>query len=119
MLKTLPRDVPEMDTLDYVTLMTIKDMAAGMTKDEILNTFSIKWDELEKTEQIYFDEFSAFGKGMAIKTVVQNLLDSTKGKTGAQAAMQFLRRFAKEFEKEVEGDASGAFSFSFGSKSDG
>lgn len=114
MLKTLPRDVPEMDTLDYVTLMTIKDMAVGMEKDEILATFSIDWADLSKTEQIYFEEFSAYGKGMAINTVVQNLLDGTKGKAGTQAAMQFLKRFAKQFEKEVEGDSSGNFSFRFG-----
>tara|TARA_R110000803_G_scaffold62252_1_gene122499 strand:+ start:88 stop:441 length:354 start_codon:yes stop_codon:yes gene_type:complete len=114
MLKSLPRDVPEMDTLDYVTLMTVKDMAAGMSKDEILATFSIEWDDLEKTEQIYFDEFMAFGKGMAINLVVQNLLDGTKGRAGTQAAMQFLKRFAKEFESDVEGDSSGSFSFQFG-----
>jgi len=114
MLKTLPRDVPEMDTLDYVTLMTVKDMAAGMSREEILQTFSIKMEDLEKTEQIYFEEFYQFGKGMAINTVVQNLVKSTEGKAGSQAAMQFLRRFAKEFEKEVEGDATGSFSFKFG-----
>lgn len=117
MLKTLPRDVPEMDTLDYVTLMTVKDMAAGMSKEEILATFSIEWDDLSKTEQIYFEEFSAFGKGMAVNLVVQNLLESTKGRAGSQAAMQFLKRFAKEFESDVEGDSSGSFSFSFGKES--
>lgn len=116
MLKTLPREVPEMDILDYVTLMTIKDMAAGMNPDEILATFSIDKDDLSKTEQIYFDEFYAYGKGMAVNIVVQNLLESTKGKTGQQAAMAFLRRFAREFEGEVEGDSSGSFSFSFGTE---
>ena len=116
MLKELPREVPEMDILDYITLMTIKDMAAGMTKEEILNTFSIKEDDLSKTEGIYFEEFYQYGKGMAINTVVQNYIASTSGKTGQQAAMQYLRRFAKEFEKEVEGDSSGNFSFSFGGK---
>ena len=114
MLKTLPRDVPEMDTLDYVTLMTVKDMAAGMSKDEVLGTFSIQMDDLTKTERIYFDEFYAFGKGMAVNQVVQNLIESTKGRQGQAAAMSFLRRFAKEWEGEVEGDSSGAFSFSFG-----
>ena len=114
MLKTLPRDVPEMDTLDYVTLMTVKDMAAGMSKDEVLGTFSIQMDDLTKTERIYFDEFYAFGKGMAVNQVVQNLIESTKGRQGQAAAMSFLRRFAKEWEGEVEGDSGGAFSFSFG-----
>ena len=114
MLKTLPREVPEMDILDYVTLMTIKDMAAGMNPEEILATFSISKDDLTKTERIYFDEFYAYGKGMAVNIVVQNLLESTKGRQGQQAAMAFLRRFAKEFEGEVEGDSSGSFSFSFG-----
>ena len=114
MLKTLPRDVPEMDILDYVTLMMVKDMGAAMSKDEILDTFSIDWDDLSKTEQIYFEEFMAFGKGMAVNTVVQNLIDSTKGRQGQAAAMAFLRRFGKEFESEIEGDSSGSFSFQFG-----
>jgi hypothetical protein len=114
MLKTLPRDVPEMDILDYVTLMTVKEMGAAMSKEEILDTFSIEWDDLSKTERIYFDEFLAFGKGMAVNTVVQNLIDSTKGKSGQGAAMAFLRRFSENFEKEVEGDSSGEFNFKFG-----
>lgn len=114
MLKSLPRDVPEMDILDYVTLMTIKDMGAAMDKDEILATFSIKWDDLSLTEQIYFEEFLAYGKGMAVNTVVKNLIDSTKGRQGQAAAMSFLRRFGKNFENEIEGDSSGSFSFKFG-----
>lgn len=115
MMKALPRDVPEMDTLDYTTLMQVKDMAAGMTKEEILDTFSISKDNLDEDETIYFDEFYAFGKGMAVSKVVNNLIDSTRGKQGSAAAMAFLRRFAKEFENEVEGDSSGSFSFQFGS----
>jgi len=115
MLKSLPRDVPEMDTLDFTTLMQVKDMAAGMSKDEILTTFSIVKDDLDKDEIIYFDEFYNFGRGMAVSKVVNNLIDSTRGKQGSAAAMAFLRRFASEFEKEVEGDSSGEFNFQFGS----
>ena len=114
MLKSLPRDVPEMDIFDYTTLMTVKEMAAGMSKEEILNTFSIKEDDLSKTEKIHFDEFFAYGKGMAVKEVINNLVESTKGRQGQAAAMAYLRRFAKEFEGEVEGDTSASFSFQFG-----
>jgi hypothetical protein len=51
---------------------------------------------------------------MAVHTVIQNLIESTRGRQGQAAAMQFLRRFAKQFEQEIEGDSSGTFSFSFG-----
>jgi hypothetical protein len=51
---------------------------------------------------------------MAVATVVQNLVDGSKGRHGQAAAMAFLRRFAKEFEGVPEGDSSGSFSFSFG-----
>jgi hypothetical protein len=111
---TIPREVPEMDIFDYTSLCTVKDMAAGMTKEEILETFNIKEDDLSKTEQIYFDEFYAFGKGMAVNTVIQNFIESTRGRQGQAAAMSFLKRFAKNFEGEIEGDSSGSFSFSFG-----
>ena len=114
MLLQLPREVPEMDLLDLTTLMQVKEMAAGMTKDEILLTFSIKEDDLSTDEKIYFDEFYQYGRGTAINRVVQNLLDNTKGKAGQLAAMSFLRRFAKDFEGEIEGDSSGEFSFTFG-----
>ena len=115
---TIPREVPEMDIFDYTSLCTVKDMAAGMTKAEILETFHLDLEDLSKTEEIYFDEFYAYGKGMAVNVVVQNLIESTRGRQGQAAAMQFLRRFAKQFEQEIEGDTSGAFSFSFG-KQDG
>ena len=115
MLTSLPRDVPDMDMFDYSTLMLVVDMAAGMSKEEIYDTFSIQREDMNKDEAIYFDEFYAYGKGMAVHKVVQNLIDATKGRTGAQAAMSFLRRFAKEFEGEVEGDTSGSFSFTFDS----
>lgn len=114
MLKTLPTAVPEMDSLDFVTLMLVKDMAGGMTKEEILSTFSISLEDLDEDEIIYFNEFYAYGKGTAVNKVVQNLIESTKGKSGQGAALAYLRRFATEFEKEVEGDSSGTFSFQFG-----
>ena len=110
----IPREVPEMDIFDYTSLCTVKDMAAGMSKEEILATFHISLDDLSKTEEIYFDEFYAYGKGMAVNVVVQNLIESTRGRQGQAAAMQFLKRFAKQFEGEIEGDSSGSFSFSFG-----
>lgn len=116
MLKSLPREVPEMDILDLETLELVKDMAAGMTKEEVLATFSINAEEFSTDEQIYFDEFYAYGKGMAVHIVVTNLIAATKGRQGQPAAMSFLRRFAKEFEGEVESDSSGSFSFSFGNK---
>ncbi len=114
MLTALPREVPDMDNLDLTMLNQVTEMAAGMTKDEIFETFSIKQDDLDEDEIIYFDEFYAFGRGMAVNRVVQNLLANTKGKAGQAAAMSFLRRFAKGFEGEVEGDQSGEFNFTFG-----
>lgn len=117
MLKELPKKVPEMDILDYEILMLIKDMAAGMTKKEILDTFSIEVEDFSKDEEIFFNEFYSFGKGMAIHKVVTNLVDSTKGRQGQAAAMSFLRRFASEFESEIEGDKNGSFSFTFGNPS--
>ena len=116
MLFALPREVPDMDNLDLTTLNQIKEMAAGMSKDEIFNTFSIDQGKLSKDEVIYFDEFYNFGRGMAVNRVVQNLLDNTKGKAGQAAAMSFLRRFSKEFEAEIESENSGEFSFQFGEK---
>ena len=103
-----------MEFLDLTTLNQIKEMAAGMSKEEILLTFSIKYDDLSNDEVIYFDEFYQYGRGMAVNRVVQNLLENTKGKTGQAAAMSFLRRFAKQFEQELESDTSGEFSFTFG-----
>jgi len=114
MLKTLPRDVPEMDSLDFTTLMMVKEMAAGMNKEEILNTFSLTLEDLDEDEIIYFNEFYNYGRGTAVNTVIQNLLQQSKGKGGQAAAMAFLRRFSKEFEAELEGDSKGSFSFSFG-----
>lgn len=103
-----------MDLLDHTTLMQVAEMAAGMTEAEILDTFSLTADDLSKDEEVYFNEFYRYGRGMAVNRVVQNLLESTKGRQGQAAAMSFLRRFAKQFEGELEGDSSGSFSFSFG-----
>lgn len=114
MLKTLPTEVPEMKTLDFVTLMQIQEMASvGMNKEEILNTFSIDKKDFDTDEEVYFNEFYAYGKGMGVYKVGNNLLESTRGKNGQPAAMAYLRRFAKEFEAEIEGDSGGEFSFEF------
>lgn len=115
MLTELPREVPDMEILDLTILMEVSDMAAGMTREEILKTFSIELDELSKDERIYFDEFYNYGRGMAVRKVVNNLVEATRGRQGQAAAMSFLRRFAKEFEGELEGETSGEFSFRFGS----
>ena len=114
MLTELPREVPDMEVLDLTILHEVADMAAGMSKEEILQTFSIVFDDLSKDEQVYFNEFFNYGRGMAVRKVVNNLIDSSKGRQGQAAAMSFLRRFAKEFEGELEGDASGEFHFQFG-----
>ena len=105
-----------MDHLDYVSLVLISEMAAGMNKEEILSTLYLKVEDLDTDEVIAFDEFYNWGRGMAVHKVVKNLIESSKGKGGQPAAMSFLRRFAKEFEGEVESDQSGSFSFQFGDK---
>lgn len=114
MLTELPRDVPDMDMFDLTTLNKVAEMAAGMSKEEIYETFSVDPEDFTKDEKIYFTEFYNYGRGMAINRVVQNLVEATKGRTGTIASMAFLRRFAKEWEGEVEGDASGSMSFQFG-----
>ena len=114
MLKSLPREVPEMDILDINILMDVADMAKGMTKEEILAGFTISMEDFSQDEEIFFNEFYNYGKAMGIRVVVNNLVESTKGRQGTAAAMAYLRRFATEFEGEVEGDSSGSFSFSFG-----
>jgi hypothetical protein len=118
MLKSLPNEVPEMDILDIGILNDVADMAKGMTKEEILAGFSINIKDFSTDEQIFFNEFYAYGKAMGIRIVVNNLVDATKGRQGQPAAIAYLRRFAKEFEKEIEGDSDGSFSFSFGKKND-
>lgn len=116
MLKELPKKVPEMKILDLELLTYVKDMAGGMTKEEILETFSIELKDLAKDEGVFFDEFYNYGKGMAVHKVINNLIESTKGRQGQGAAMHFLRRFAKNFEGDLEGDSSGTFSFQFGTR---
>lgn len=118
-MKSLPTEVPEMEHLDYVTLVMVSEMAAGMDKEEILDTLFLKREDLDNDERIAFDEFYQWGRGMAVHKVVQNLIEQSKGRAGTPAAMAFLRRFAKEFEGEVEGDTKGNFSFSFGSEGGG
>ena len=119
MLKELPKKVPEMDILDMELLTYVKDMAAGMTKEEVLQTFSIDKNDFSEEEEVFFDEFYNYGRGMAVHKVITNLVESTKGRQGQAAAMSFLRRFAKEFEGELEGDSSGSFSFRFGTAEGG
>jgi len=114
MMKSLPRDVPEMKFLDMTILMLVHDMAGTMGKEEILETFTLKREDLTDGEKVFFDEFYAFGRGNAIREVGRNLIDATKGRQGVPAAMAYLKRFAKEFEGDVEGDSSGSFSFTFG-----
>ena len=105
-----------MEAFDYTDLVLVSNMAAGMAKDEILDTFSVKREDLSADEAIYFDEFYAYGRGMTKHKVIMNLVESTKGRAGQAAALAYLRRFAKEFEEDIDsgGDTSGNFSFSFG-----
>ena len=113
-MKSLPTEVPEMDHFDLIDLMAVNEMAAGMNKEEILETFSYKEEDLDADEKIYFAEFFNYGRGMAKRKVINNLIESTKGRSGTNAAMAYLRRFSKEFEGEVEGESTGSFSFKFG-----
>lgn len=114
MLKELPKKVPEMEVLDHDALCLIADLAAGLTKEEIMTGMDINKDDLSEEEVVFFDQFYNFGKMQTMHKVLNNLVESTKGRQGQQAAMQYLRRFAKNFEGEVEGDSSGTFSFRFG-----
>lgn len=114
MFKELPKKVPEMDVLDHDALMMVAEMAGGLTKEEIMVGMNIKSDDLSEEEEIFFDNFYNYGKMMTVHKVFNNLVESTKGRQGQAAAMQYLRRFAKNFEGEVEGDSTGSFSFTFG-----
>ena len=115
MLKELPKKVPEMEILDHEILLLVKEMAGTMmTKEEILSTFSISFDDLNEDEEVFFKEFYNYGKGMAIYKVGNNLIESNRGRKGQIAALSFLRRFAKNFESELEGDKKALFNFQFG-----
>ena len=86
-----------MDILDMSILMDVADMAKGMTKEEILNGFTLTMEDFSDEEEIFFNEFYNYGKAMGIRVVVNNLVESTKGRQGTAAAMAYLTLPGKDF----------------------
>lgn len=92
---------PPMDHLNEAILAEVRDAArAGLDKDDILTGYSLKIEQLTKTEVIYFDESFNYGRFQGLKLMGEKLQDEAKRKGGAPAALAFLRRFSKSWEGE-------------------
>jgi len=112
---TIPFEVPEMQNLNIVTLNLVAEMAQGMTKEEIFESFSCEADDLEDHELAWFDKFYYYGRGAAVSQVIKNLIETSR--KNPAAGVTFLRRQSKVFEGDLaDGDATETFSFTFGSK---
>lgn len=113
---TIPFAVPEMESLDIMTLNLVAEMAKGMSRAEILEAFSCEWEDLDKFEQAWFTKFFNFGKAGAVKEVISNLIEISR--KNPAAGITFLKQQSKTFEGagEASGSGSETFSFTFGSK---
>lgn len=107
------QDIPPLDVFDQATLTEVQDMAkVGMSKEEILDTYSITaedWEAMPKTDRIYFEQFYSYGRGMGVRQVGEYLFQQASSKNGMQASLAYLKRFAKNFEGDVQGE-NGNFS---------
>lgn len=95
------------------TLTEVQEWArAGITKEEIMEGYSILWEDLPKEDQDAFMEHYKYGRIQGIKQMSDALFLQARGKQGTAAALAFLARFAKEWQKEVSENGDTNFNFS-------
>jgi len=107
------RDFPEMPTLSAEFLIDLVDYGkAGATRDEILEGFSMRWEDLIETEQVYFTQQLNYGKILGLRIMSDNLFAQARQKGGAIAALAYLKRFSSDWQSE-DTSADGNFTFNF------
>lgn len=107
------KDRSELKVFNDAVLSEIQGMAqTGLTRDEILEGYSVVWEKLPEADQAAFTEHYNYGRLIGLKQMGDNLFSQARSKQGTPAALAFLARFAKEWQREVE-TAGGNTNFNF------
>ncbi len=89
----------------------------GIPKDEVLKGYSLVWEALNETEQVYFDEQYNYGRLDGVHRMTDILVQQARAKGGYPACIAFLQQFSLEWKKsKLDGDgseAAGIFNFGF------
>ena len=106
----------ECEVFDDSTLREVQGMAqVGLTRNEILDGYSISWDDLPETDQKAFTEHYNYGRVCGLKQMSESLFLQARSKQGTAASLAYLARFAAEWKKEVD-TATGDTNFVFNMK---
>jgi hypothetical protein len=94
------------------TLSEVQDWArAGITREEIMDGYSLAWEDLPQADQDAFEEHYRYGRIQGIKQMSDALFLQARGKQGTPAALAFLARFSKEWQGEINPDGKQTFNF--------
>jgi hypothetical protein len=101
------RDIPGLTVLNDAILGEVQHFASrGLTREEILEGYSIEWDMLSTADQKAFKEYYNYGKVVGLKSMSDALFQQAKGKNGTAAALAYLLRFGAKFEPLNEGSSA-------------
>jgi len=84
----------------------IKDMARGLSMNEICEFFGTTMKELEvgSEDLKYLKYWYKQGRAVGNREAVQKLFKQMDQRGGGQVALSYLARFAEDWTKEIEAD---------------
>lgn len=89
--------------------------SAGVTLEEMIEGYSINFDEWPVEEKDLFEKNYRLGRMRGIKSMSDNLFSQARSRNGTAAALAFLARFSKPYQTDPElanSELSG-FTFNF------
>ena len=106
------KDRSSLKLFSEAVLTEVQAMAqAGLTKEEILDGFSLSMDQIPEDDMNAFNEHFNYGRVIGLRQMGDNLFMQARSKQGTPAALAFLGRFAREWQKEVNENGDTTFNF--------
>lgn len=112
----LATDDPNWKFISTSMLCEVRQYAsAGVTLEEMVEGYSINFDEWPAEERELFEKNYRLGRMRGIKSMADNLFTQARSRNGTAAALAFLARFSKPYQGDPDLAKSelSAFTFNF------
>ena len=86
----------------------IERLAAGLSREEVLDCYGVSEEELNQCDRDIFDRAYRKGRALAKARAVDALfVQMVSGKDGVKGSLSYLRQLGKEWEGEGESGVAG------------
>lgn len=95
-------DISEEYIMEKLSTSLVKQLAkVGLTRNEVLDGFSLTWEDLDESAQLLFTRSFNFGRMLGLQQMSEAIFAQGLTKTGSKEAIQYLQKFSAEWRSQL------------------